>query len=760
MEKSLLATGLSDTAEALCLRFEAAWEEGSEPDLAAFWPAGESLALLAELIQIDQERRLKAGSPQSLEDYLQQFPALGRDRALVLDCLRSEMRLRQQQGGLALEPFVQRFPALADELQKLWGALFAGPTADFRAARGPDRADGLPDIPGYRVLRLLGKGGMGVVYEAEELALRRRVALKLLKPSVAVSAAARQRFLREAQAMGAIAHDHIVPILQIGDVRGVPFLAMPLLTGESLERRCERLGALPLDEVLGIGRQIADGLAAAHAHGLIHRDIKPANIWLEERPDGALRVKILDFGLARLTQDEIRLTQSGEIMGTPAYMAPEQARDTKGVDHRCDLFSLGCLLYQLSTGRLPFQAATTIALLRALAREEPLPPNRVNPRVPAFLSDAIMRLLRKKPQDRPAAAADVANLLREPERRHASNDTALLVPRLPPPSRRRAWILVAAAGLSGSLGLLFALNLELFQRPPATPTSERGEEKPPISMPAPVPSKRLIPGLTPDREVAERVLALGGGVTLTLPNGQDFTPVKPGELPAAFTIRFINLGSRKQLTDADMEKIGNLKRIQWLGFYDTPVSDAGMIPVERLTTLTGLWIGQTGVTGKGLATVQNLTNLIDLHLGFLPITDDDLRSLARLTRMWRLILEGTRVTDAGLAHLKGMKSLEHLVLNGTQVAGPGLEHLWRNSRFRLDMKNCKIDDAGLIYLKGFPGLFELHLNGTTVSDAGLVHLEGLMDLQTLSLDGTRVSAAGVKGLQSALPKCNIIWSRP
>ena len=211
-------------------------------------------------------------------------------------------------------------------------------------------ADELGRLGCYRVLKVLGHGGMGVVFEAEDPQLRRKVALKAMLPTLAASETARKRFLREAQTAAAIEHDHIVPIFQVGEDRGVPFIAMPLLKGEPLDRRLLRESRLPLSEVIRIGRETAAGLAAAHKKGLIHRDIKPANLWLEETG----RVKILDFGLARAAADSGQLTQSGAIIGTPAYMAPEQV-DGKTLDARCDLFSLGCVLYRLSTGELPFQ---------------------------------------------------------------------------------------------------------------------------------------------------------------------------------------------------------------------------------------------------------------------------------------------------------------------------------------------------------------------------------------------------------------------
>jgi WD40 repeat protein len=221
-----------------------------------------------------------------------------------------------------------------------------------------------------------------------------------MKPILAASDSARRRFVREAQAAAAIDHDHIVHIYQVGEDRGVPFLAMQLLKGETLEDRLLRDKVLPVSEVLRLGLEIAAGLAAAHDRDLIHRDIKPANIWLETRGN---RVKILDFGLARATGQDTHLTQQGAILGTPAFMAPEQV-DGRTLDGRCDLFSLGCVLYRACTGQNPFKGSDTVSTLMAVATHQPLSPAEVNPQVPASLSDLIMQLLSKQPADRPANA--------------------------------------------------------------------------------------------------------------------------------------------------------------------------------------------------------------------------------------------------------------------------------------------------------------------------------------------------------------------
>jgi serine/threonine protein kinase len=213
--------------------------------------------------------------------------------------------------------------------------------------------------------------------------------------------------LREARAAAAIKHDHIVTVYQVGEDRGIPFLAMEFLEGESLESRLEREDKLLVAEVLRIGREIALGLAAAHKRDLVHRDIKPANVWLEAETG---RVKILDFGLARPAECD-GLTAQGAIVGTPAYMAPEQAQG-KTVDRRCDLFSLGCILYRMATGQKPFFGTDLISTLMAVATQEPLTPHEVEPGTPAALSKLIMRLLAKDPAKRPASADGVVELLK------------------------------------------------------------------------------------------------------------------------------------------------------------------------------------------------------------------------------------------------------------------------------------------------------------------------------------------------------------
>jgi serine/threonine protein kinase len=291
--------------------------------------------------------------------------------------------------------------------------------ADYPFLAPPEGPEEMGRLGNYLIRRVLGTGAMGIVFEAQDLNLKRLVALKVMKPALAAHADFHRRFVREAQLAAAIDHEHIVTIYQVGEDRGVPFMAMKLLQGESLEARLSRSGGrLPLDEVLRIGREITEGLAAAHAKGLIHRDIKPANIWLDEDRN---RVKIVDFGLARGRGADAHFTQAGAVIGTPSYMAPEQANG-KDVDERCDLFSLGSVLYRSSTGRLPFDGKDTLAVLSALATKTPVPPKKIAPSLPQAFSDLVMSLLDKDPDERPQTADEVVEILEAIERGDADEE--------------------------------------------------------------------------------------------------------------------------------------------------------------------------------------------------------------------------------------------------------------------------------------------------------------------------------------------------
>ena len=256
----------------------------------------------------------------------------------------------------------------------------------------------------YDILRVAGRGGMGIVLKAFDRSLRRIVAVKLLAPHLAGNGLARQRFIREGRAAAAITHQHVITIHAVEE--SPPFLVMQYVQGETLEGRIHRNGAMDVKDAIRVAIQIAQGLAAAHAQGVVHRDIKPANILLE---NGIARVRITDFGLARAI-DDASLTQSGVIAGTPQYMAPEQASGD-AIDERADLFSLGSVLYTMLAGHAPFRANTAMGVLKRLCDHAPRSIREINPDTPDWLMLIINRLHAKRAADRFGSAAEVAALL-------------------------------------------------------------------------------------------------------------------------------------------------------------------------------------------------------------------------------------------------------------------------------------------------------------------------------------------------------------
>ena len=264
-----------------------------------------------------------------------------------------------------------------------------------------------PTAPGFigrvaefDIVRELGAdGAMGTVYEAYDTVLGRTVAIKVIKPELAVSPGLRDRFAREARAAAAVKSDYVVPIHKVeprADGFELPFLVMELIDGGSLKQYQERRGLLLAHEAATIAREVALGLAAIHAHGLVHRDIKPSNIMLDRRRAGQAR--ITDFGLARPTAaSEDRLTRSGGTPGTPAYMSPEQVAAPGEVDARSDPFSLGVVLYELLTGGLPFRGATPLETWEQVKTGEPVAPSRLVPKLPRDIETICLKCLEKEP---------------------------------------------------------------------------------------------------------------------------------------------------------------------------------------------------------------------------------------------------------------------------------------------------------------------------------------------------------------------------
>jgi serine/threonine protein kinase len=444
------------------------WRQGHRPELRAFveQQGPLSVASLADLILIDQHERWSLGERVPVEDYFHRWPQLVEDDERACDLIYGEFLLREQLGETPeVEEYRTRFPTQAErllsqvQLHRAFSLADADadtgmdegppPTAGRKTGPRPDDSRGpatvsmsavpdpfRPHIPGFDIREEIGRGGMGVVYKARQVSLDRTVALKMIRVGPSPRAGQKSGIPREARLTARLQHPHIVTIYDIGTTAdGSLFFFMEYVPGVDLHRLVERKGPLPVDLACSYIRQAALGLQHAHEHGVIHRDIKPSNLMVtgsESDPDGGV-VKILDLGLARLMGDPVAnlpvpeaglgtdlppggetdslATMTGSFVGTPDFVAPEQASSPRSVDARSDLYALGCTFFYLLTGGVPFAGPTPLAKLVQHRLEEPPPLQTLRSGIPVAVENIVNRLMAKLPEDRYPSAASLARAL-------------------------------------------------------------------------------------------------------------------------------------------------------------------------------------------------------------------------------------------------------------------------------------------------------------------------------------------------------------
>jgi len=424
--------------------FEDAWQTGRPPVIDDYLPTDPSQrqTVLIELVHADLERRLQSGEAARVEAYLGRYPDLAKNRDEVLQLIAAEYQLRSETDPrLSPAEFQGRFPDFEAELQLYLKTPLLGPAdrtphptealdaiATTRLSRPPQGDAALPTVPGYEITEEIGRGGMGVVYKARQQGLDRWVALKMVLAGAHAGRTERQRFRAEAEAAARLQHPNIVQVHDIGEHDGRPYLALEYVAGGSL---AQHLSGQPLStrSAAMMVETLARAMHYAHQQGVIHRDLKPANILLagvsvaRKEPEPASSPitnhwspttvpKITDFGLAkRLGAAE--LTCSGAILGTPSYIAPEQVEGrAKRVGPGADVYALGAILYELLTGRPPFQGATPLETLEQVRVQEPVAPRRLQPKVPHDLEVICLKCLEKEPRRRYASAADLGDDLK------------------------------------------------------------------------------------------------------------------------------------------------------------------------------------------------------------------------------------------------------------------------------------------------------------------------------------------------------------
>jgi eukaryotic-like serine/threonine-protein kinase len=427
-----LAAGLWSQYEALIEAFEDAWRAGSPPNIDDYLrgEGREREALLVELTHVDLEFRLKAGESTRVESYLDRYPRLAQDTATVLGLLEAEYELRRRrEANLGLDGYAERFPAYVEDLRR---RLACAPTIGGGRTVLDTQASGreLPVVPGYKIIEEIGRGGMGVVYQALQLSLNRTVALKMILTGFQSGQKELSRFRLEAAVLARLQHPNIVQIYEVGEAGGRPYFALEFVGGGSLAQQL-RGTPQPVRPAAQLVETLAQAVHAAHAHGVIHRDLKPANILLRDECDGAcdkfaglsplafrlpsLVPKITDFGLAKCDGEsgespELRgCTVTGDLLGTPNYMAPEQALvPRQPVGPAADVYALGAILYELLTGRPPFTGETPLTTILQVLHSDPVSVTSLQPNVPRDLETICLKCLRKDPRQRYSSAVELA----------------------------------------------------------------------------------------------------------------------------------------------------------------------------------------------------------------------------------------------------------------------------------------------------------------------------------------------------------------
>ena len=589
------------------------------------------------------------------------------------------------------------------------------------------RPDSLGRIGHYEVLEVLGQGGFGIVFRAFDEVLQRVVAVKVLAPALATTSPPRKRFLREARSSAAVRHENVVHVYAVEE-QPLPYLVMEFIPGESIQQRIDRTGPLEIPEVVQLGRQIAEGLAAAHAQVLIHRDIKPGNILVEAGTQP--RAKISDFGLARAA-DDASLSASGLLAGTPRFMSPEQAKG-ETLDHRTDLFSLGSVLYTMVTGRPPFRANGTLAVLKRVVEDTPRSIREIIPETPQWLCDIISKLHAKKPEDRFQSAAEVAHLLARD-----STESSWTVLAAKPPARRRRKQAVAA----GTMMCLAIAGLGIYAATRSLQNAADNGQMPALLNPRAAESARTgRPGIQngdADRIAAAYVLALGGQVRIN-DGAINNLPEEP------FLLTYVYLRDNPRVRDQGLVLFQNCKHVKHLDLANTQVSDAGLLCFKNCNDMEHLDLYHTNVSDTGLAGFQGCMRLKYLDLRDTRVSDVTLAGFKNCRNVKYLDLANTQVSDAGLAYFKNCKRLEHLDLFHTNVGDTGLANLQGCPGLKwLDLRDTQTSNAGFAFFTNCNQLEHLGLGNTQVSDPALADLKDCKNLEYLDLFQTSVSDPGL-----------------
>jgi len=595
----------------------------------------------------------------------------------------------------------------------------------------------------YDVRHVIGVGGTGMVVNAYDPHLDLDVAIKILQYDSSGMTAVRLQ--REAMAAGKLNHLNIARVFDFGQTEdGSSYMVMELLHGKSLDVLLKQRGSLPLNEALPIFIQLCEGLNFAHSVGIVHRDLKPANVFVSKG-----QVKIFDFGVAKFENVDQSLTTTRDLIGSPLYVSPEQARRDNS-DLRADIYSLGCLMFEVLTGETPFQGAT---VLETLKMHSSTPPPRIGEQFPSAMADLIERCLQKRPEDRPQNLSEVIEIYRAIEQGSysvpaqdifAESDTEDVSPAAEKPdtSKKSLFMMSAVIAVAGIVGLglvfYFLAPDKKSLKPVAKPAQEEDAYK--LNFTEPVQSNKFQTSIRKGL-----IYKVGQGLAdpdLKELQGQKLDKLELGNcmidgsgLGYLKDINLVGLNvTNSRINDFNVNNIIRFKNLEQLAFSSPFVSDAGILKLKALKKVKRLMLGGIIITDKGLKVLENFPNLISLELYAPNATDEIFNYMRHMNKLTLLSLAETSISKDAGTHLKSFPKLESLDLSGTkELSDQSWQTIAELPLTVLVVKGIKVEKNSFRHFTAKSKIEGLSLENTRVQAVDLNHLKRLDKLVYLSL---------------------------